>query len=162
MYFGSHPQAANDRTGVFDITEFSGKRYTIYYFMRYDVAYLGTVRKVTDGRGRDVVDFRYDKATGRPVRLRDRLGNGVNLEWDANGHLARRTRRTAGSAAVEPVRSYTCDRAGNPVAVAELDADGKAVRTAMAAYDREGRPVRLSDGRRETKISYTKQGHPPR
>ena len=41
--------AFNEKTGVFDMTEFSGKRYTIYYFMRYDVAYLGKVRKVVTG-----------------------------------------------------------------------------------------------------------------
>ena len=29
------------KTGVFRIKEFSGKQYAIYYFMRYDVAYLG-------------------------------------------------------------------------------------------------------------------------
>ncbi len=152
--------AFNEKTGVFDITEFSGRKYTIYYFMRYDVAYLGKVRKVVDGRGRDIIDYRYDRTTGRPMRIRDRLGNDVNLEWDADGHLARRTRRISGSAAVEPVRGYTCDKAGNPVSVSELDADGKAVRTATAAYDREGRPVRLSDGRHETKIAYTKFGRP--
>ena len=107
---------------------FSGKKYTVYYFMRYDVAYLGKVRKVVDGRGRDVIDFRYDKSTGRPIRVRDRLGNDINFEWDANAYISRQTKRTAGSSTIEPVRSYVCDKAGNPVSVSELDADGKAVR----------------------------------
>ena len=150
----------NGKTGVFGITEFTGRKYTVYYFMRYDVAYLGKVRKVVDGKGRDVVSFRYDKSTGRPTRVRDRLGNDVNLEWDDAGHPVRETRRVAGSADEEPVRSFSCDKAGNPVSVSMLDADGKAVRTATAAYDRERRPVRLSDGRREAKIEYTKWGRP--
>ena len=40
------------KTGVFKIDEFSGKSYTVYYFMRYDVAYLGKVRKIVDDRDR--------------------------------------------------------------------------------------------------------------
>ena len=59
--------------------------------MRYDVAYLGKVRKVVDGKGRDVVSFRYDKSTGRPTRVRDRLGNDLNLEWDDAGRPVRET-----------------------------------------------------------------------
>ena len=150
----------NRNTGVFGITEFSGKKYTVYYFMRYDVAYLGKVRKVVDGRGRDVIDFRYDKSTGRPIRVRDRLGNDINFEWDALANISRQTRRTAGSSIIEPVRSYVCDKSGNPVSVSELDANGKVVRTATATYNRENRPVRFSDGRREYKVSYTKHGRP--
>ena len=81
----------NAKTGVFGITDFTGRRYTVYYFMRYDVAYLGKVRKVVDGRGRDVVSFRYDKATGRPVRVRDRLGNDRVFEYDGAGRPVRGT-----------------------------------------------------------------------
>ena len=150
----------NAKTGVFGITDFTGRRYTVYYFMRYDVAYLGKVRKVVDGRGRDVVSFRYDKATGRPVRVRDRLGNDRVFEYDGAGRPVRETRRAAGAADAEPVRAFTCDKAGNPVSVAALDADGRAVRAVEAAYDGEGRPVRLSDGRREAKVAYTKWGRP--
>ncbi len=131
----------SEKTGVFDITEFTGRKYTIYYFMRYDVAYLGKVRKVVDGKGRDVVSYRYDRMTGRPTRVRDRLGNDVNLEWDAEGRLVRETRRLAGASAEEPVRAVARDKAGNPVSVSILDADGKAVRAVSAKYDGERRPV---------------------
>ncbi len=150
----------NAKTGVFGVTEFSGRKYTVYYFMRYDVAYLGKVRKVVDGKGRDVVSFRYDKATGRATRVRDRLGNDRNFEYDGAGHLVRETRRSADSSDVEPVRAFACDKAGNPVSVSQLDADGRAVRTVTVAYDGEGRPVRLTDGRREAKVVYTKWGRP--
>ena len=150
----------NAKTGVFGVTEFSGRKYSVYYFMRYDVAYLGKVRKVVDGKGRDVVSFRYDKATGRATRVRDRLGNDRNFEYDGAGHLVRETRRSADSSNVEPVRAFACDKAGNPVSVSQLDADGRAVRTVTVAYDGEGRPVRLTDGRREAKVVYTKWGRP--
>ena len=128
--------------------------------MRYDVAYLGKVRKVVDGRGYDVVDFRYDKSTGRPIRVRDRLGNDINLEWDASAHISRQTRRIAGSSTVEPVRSYVCDKAGNPVSVSELDEAGKLIRTTKVSYNRENRPVRISDGRQDLKVSYASHGRP--
>jgi RHS repeat-associated protein len=150
----------NAKTGVFGVTEFSGRKYTVYYFMRYDVAYLGKVRKVVDGKGRDVVSFRYDKATSRATRVRDRLGNDRNFEYDGAGHLVRETRRSADSSDAEPVRAFACDKAGNPASVSQLDADGRAVRTVTVAYDGEGRPVRLSDGRREAKVAYTKWGRP--
>ena len=152
--------AFSEKTGVFDITEFTGRKYTIYYFMRYDVAYLGKVRKVVDGRGRDVVSYRYDRMTGRPTRVRDRLGNDVNLEWDAEGRLVRETRRLAGASAEEPVRAVARDKAGNPASVSILDADGKAVRAVSAKYDGERRPVQVSDGRRAAKIAYAKHGRP--
>ena len=150
----------NAKTGVFGVTEFTGRKYTVYYFMRYDVAYLGKVRKVVDGRGRDVVSFRYDKTTGRATRVRDRLGNDRNFEYDAAGRLVRETRRAAGAPDAEPVRAFTYDKTGKPVSVSQLDADGRAVRTVTVAYDGEGRPVRLTDGRREAKVVYTKWGRP--
>ena len=64
----------DEANGIFTATDFTGRSTTTYYFMRYDAAYLGKVRKVVDGRGRDLVAFRYDKKTGKPVRVTDRLG----------------------------------------------------------------------------------------
>ena len=43
------------KNGVFSISDFSGKKSTVYYFMRYEVAYLGKVRKFVDGEGKDLV-----------------------------------------------------------------------------------------------------------
>ena len=40
----------DSKNGVFSVSDFSGKKAKIYYFMRYDVAYLGKVRKIVDGR----------------------------------------------------------------------------------------------------------------
>ncbi|MDD4181142.1 MAG: hypothetical protein PHE87_05895, partial [Victivallaceae bacterium] len=71
----------NQKTGIFKIDEFSGKSYSIYYFMRYDVAYLGKVRKIEDGRGRDVISYRYDKLTGNVVRVRDMAENDINFSY---------------------------------------------------------------------------------
>ena len=150
----------NAKTGVFGVTDFTGRKYTVYYFMRYDVAYLGKVRKVVDGRGRDVVSFRYDRAMGLPTRVRDRLGNDRNFEYDGEGRLLRETRRAANGSGAEPVRAFAYDKAGKPVTVSQLDAEGKAVRTTAVVYDGERRPIRISDGRREAKVAYTKWGLP--
>ena len=147
-------------TGVFDLTEFSGRKYTIHYFMRYDVAYLGWIQRVVDGRGRDVVSYRYDAKTGRPVRIRDRLGNDRLFEYDGAGRLVRESRRARGVSAIEPVKSLAYDLRDNPVAVSLLDADGRAAMTVTAEYDGENRPVHVSDGRRAVSIAYSKGGYP--
>ncbi|MDY5597322.1 MAG: hypothetical protein SPG40_07480, partial [Kiritimatiellia bacterium] len=75
----------DERVGTLRVTDFAGRTTTTYYFMRHDVAYLGRVRKVVDWRGRDAVSFRYDRATGKPVRVTDRLGNHRILEYDGAG-----------------------------------------------------------------------------
>lgn len=117
------------KTGVFKLEEFSGKKYEIYYFMRYDVAYLGKVRKIVDGRGRDVVNYRYDKLSGNVVRVRDMAGNDTEFSYDADGNLQLISRRAAEQEKPEPVTSFAYDKAGNPVASSRLDANGKAVVT---------------------------------
>ncbi|MGN0847461.1 MAG: hypothetical protein ACI4RA_08780 [Kiritimatiellia bacterium] len=148
------------KTGTYRIRDFAGRTTTTYYFMRHDAAYLGRVRKVVDGRGRDLADFRYDKATGRPVRVADRLGNKRLLEYDARGNCVRLSRRADWSLAEEPVRAFAYDRQDRLAAVSELDADGKAVRTTRFAYDGSGRPSKVSDGRRALSVSCTPSGFP--
>ncbi len=146
--------------GVFRVCDFSGRTTTTYYFMRYDAAYLGKVRKVVDGRGRDVVSFRYDKATGKPVRVTDRLGNNRYLEYDDNGNCTKLTRRADWTLTREPVRSFGYDRQGRVTSVSELDEDGKPVQTISFARDKAGRVTKLADGRRTVKIAYSASGFP--
>ena len=149
------------KTGVHAVTGFDGRTRKTYYFMRPDVAYLGKVRTVLDGHDRTLVSFRYDRKTGRPVRVTDRLGNHRLLDYDADGRCTRLSRRAGGIlASAEPVRSFAYDRAGRLTAVSELDADGKAVRTTSLAYDRAGRPSRVSDGCRTLTVSCAPSGFP--
>ena len=148
------------KTGTYRVQDFSGRSRTTYYFMRYDAAYLGKVRKVVDGRGRDLVDFRYDKTTGKPVRVTDRLGNKRVLEYDTKGNCVKLSRRADWSLSEEPVRSFVYDRQDRLVGVSELDADGNAVRTTKLAYDKSGRPTRIADGRRTVTIDYGANGFP--
>ena len=148
------------KNGIYRVCDFSGRKTTTYYFMRYDAAYLGRVRKVVDGRGRDVVSFRYDKATGKPVRVTDRLGNNRYLEYDEKGRCTKLTRRADWSLTQEPVRSFGYDRQGRVASVSELDADGRPVRTASIAYDNAGRATKVSDGRKTVRIAYSQGGFP--
>ena len=146
--------------GTHRVRDFSGRVTKTYYFMRHDAAYLGKVRKVMDGRKRDLVDFRYDKATGRPVRVTDRLGNRRILEYDADGNCVKLSRRAGWSLAGEPVRSFAYDRQGRLVGVSELDENGNAVRTTKLAYDKTARPVRVTDGCRTVTVAYGPGGFP--
>ena len=149
------------KTGVHAVTGFDGRTRTTYYFMRPDVAYLGKVRTVLDGHDRTLVSFRYDRKTGKPVRVTDRLGNHRLLDYDADGRCTRLSRRAGGIlASAEPVRSFAYDRAGRLTVVSELDADGRAVRTTSLAYDRAGRPARVSDGCRTLSVSCAPSGFP--
>lgn len=60
------------KRGIAANTDFSGKTFTTYYFMRYDVAYNGKVRQVVDDKKRVVASYRYDKDTGKITRFRDK------------------------------------------------------------------------------------------
>ena len=152
---------AYDRgTGVFRIAEFSGKKYEIFYFMRYDVAYLGKVRKIVDGKGNDVVGYRYDAKSGNVTRVRDRFGNDRNFEYDAEGRLVKATRRAAGDRAVEPVASFAYAKGRDPSAVSLLGADGSAAVTTRISYGTGGRPVSVDDGRGASEIAYNGFGYP--
>ena len=150
----------NAQTGVFKTSEFSGKSYTIYYFMRHDVAYLGKVRKIVDSRGRDVINYRYDKLSGNVIRVRDMVGNDINFEYGQNGKLALVTRRAVNQNNPEPVKSYGYDNKGNLSEISTLDARGKAVVITSLQYTPHREVEKVSDGRNTTAIRYNVFGYP--
>ena len=102
--------------------------------MRHDVAYLGKVRKIVDSRGRDVINYRYDKLTGNVIRVRDMVGNDINFKYGQNGKLALITRRAANQDAPEPVRSFHYDNRNNLTRIATLNARGKTVVATHLTY----------------------------
>ena len=126
------------KTGVFRISEFSGKKYDIYYFMRYDVAYLGKVRKIVDGKGNDVIGYRYDAKSGNVTRVRDRFGNDRTFEYDTLGRLVKASRRASGERTVEPVASFVYGKGREPVAVSLLDEKGQPAVTTRISRDAAG------------------------
>ncbi len=152
--------AFDRKNGVLSLTDEGGRKTTVYYFMRYDVAYMGRVRKIVDAKGRDRAGYRYDPQTGALVRFRDFLGNDHEFEYDAAGNLVRTFRRAADSDKREPLVAYGRDTAGNPVSVSRLDAAGNAVATATARFDPAGRPLALSAGGGRVSIAYNAFGYP--
>ena len=148
----------NGKTGVFNITEFSGRKSTIYYFMRYDVAYLGKVRKIVDGRGRTVVSYRYDKLSGNVVRIRDMAGNDLNFSYNELGEVKLITRRGAEQDDPEPVVGFRYDSRRNPTEIMRLNAEGRAVASTSIHYDDANQPQRISDGRAWRDLRYNRFG----
>ena len=150
----------NQQTGIFKVTEFSGKSYTIYYFMRHDVAYLGKVRKIVDNRGRDVVNYRYDKLSGNVIRIRDMVGNDINFEYGVNGKVSRITRRASEQLKPEPVQAFRYDSNNNLIAQMLLNKDGRIVTVTRLSYNQAAQPVSFSQGRGTTSIGYNSYGYP--
>lgn len=146
--------------GVFSVSDFTGKKATIYYFMRYDVAYLGKVRKIVDGKGEDLVSYRYDAKSGNVTRVRDRFGNDRDFEYDSDGRLARASRRARGERTVEPVAAFSYAKGREPVAVSLLNADGTAALTTRISRDKAGNVTSVDDGRGKAEISYSRPGFP--
>ena len=148
------------KNGVFSISDFSGKKSTVYYFMRYDVAYLGKVRKIVDGEGKDLVSYRYDAKSGNVTRVRDRFGNDRDFEYDAEGRLAKATRRAHGERTVEPVAAFAYAKGREPVAVSLLSADGTFAVTTRLSRDKAGNVTSVDDGRGKAEVAYNKSGFP--
>ena len=148
------------KKGVFSVSDFTGRKSTVYYFMRYDVAYLGKVRKIVDGEGEDLVSYRYDAKSGNVTRVRDRFGNDRDFEYDSDGRLARASRRARGERTVEPVASFAYAKGRKPVAVSLLDADGAPVVTTRILRDRQGNVTSVDDGRGKVEVAYNKSGFP--
>ena len=151
----------DSQRGIAKYTDFSGKKTTTYYFMRYDVAYNGKVRQIVDGRKRVLASYRYDKDTGKITRYRDKAKNDINFKYDSRGNLVLISKRGADESTARPVRSFSYNK-GNlkPVKVVDLDETGEAVRTTSIQYDSEFRPVYIDDGRNTLKISYNFYGYP--
>ncbi len=147
--------------GIAKHTDFSGKAFTTYYFMRYDVAYNGKVRQIVDGRKRALASYRYDKDTGKITRYRDMAQNDINFKYDSRGNLVLITRRGADDAVALPVRSFSYNKGSlKPSKVSELNEKGEPVKTVSIQYDSECRPVHIGDGRNALKISYNFYGYP--
>lgn len=148
------------QTGVFKVSEFSGKNYAVYYFMRHDVAYLGKVRKIVDGKGRDLLNYRYDKLSGDVIRVRDLVGNDINFEYGKNGKLSLISRRAANQDTAEPVKSFGYDRFNNLTDISNLDAQGKSVVTTSLSYNKNRDVISISNGQIKNQIIYNTFGYP--
>ena len=146
--------------GSFKITDFSGRKYEIFYFMRYDVAYIGKVRRIVDGNGNELAGYRYDSKSGKVTRVRDRFGNDRNFEYDDSGRLARITRRAFGERKVENIASFKYAGGSKPIAIETLNDDGSIANTVKISYDGSARPIAVDDGLGRKTIAYNRFGYP--
>jgi len=153
--------AFDTKRGISTVRDFSGKERSVFYFMRYDVAYNGKVRQIVDGRKRVLASYRYDKDSGKILRARDLAKNDVNFKYDKSGNLVLITKRGADELKPAPVRSFEYNK-GNlrPAKINELDEKGEIVRTASINYDKSLRPVYIDNGQRTLKIGYNAYGYP--
>ena len=153
--------AFDAQRGIAENTDFAGRTFTTYYFMRYDVAYNGKVRQVVDDKKRVVASYRYDKDTGKITRFRDKAKNDINFRYDARGNLIQISKRGAEDAEAMPVRSFAYNK-GNlkPAKISELNERGEVVKTTSIQYDAEFRPVHMDDGRNILKLAYNFYGYP--
>ena len=150
----------DQKNGVFTVSDFLGKKATIYYFMRYDVAYLGKVRKIVDGKGDDLISYRYDAKSGNVTRVRDRFGNDRNFEYDTEGRLTKASRRAHGERTIEPIASFTYGKGRKPVAVSLLNGNGTSTVTTRLSRDRYDNVISVDDGRGKREVVYNKAGYP--
>ena len=69
------------------VRDFAGRETKTYYFMRIDAAYYGKIRLVENAREKqDLVSFRYDKKSGKPTTVRDRLGTSCFSHTEPRRH----------------------------------------------------------------------------
>ena len=146
--------------GIFTKRDFSGKETSSYYFMRYDVAYSGKIRQLTDNRKRVLASYRYDKDTGKMLRSRDIAKNDINYKYDKANNLILITKRGANETSVAPVMSFEYVKNNLfPTKINKLNESGEIVRTTSIQYNKDFRPTFIADGQRSTKIFYNSFGY---
>ena len=72
-----------------------------------------------------VVSYRYDKLTGKVLRVRDMAGNDLNFSYDSAGNLEFASRRAADASEAEGIFRWKYDGNGRPLEMMRLDRDGK-------------------------------------
>ena len=153
--------ALDSQKGISTQRSFTGKEVSIYYFMRYDVAYCGKVRQIIDSRKRVLASYRYDKDTGKLLRSRDLAKNDINYKYDKAGNLVLITKRGANEASASPVRSFEYMKDGiQPTKINELNEKGEIVRSTIIQYNKDSRPCFVDNGRKSIKVSYNMFGYP--
>ena len=150
----------DEKTGVFKLKEFSGREFTIYYFMRYDVAYLGKVRQIMDGRKRIVASYRYDKLSGNLIRVRDMAENDINFTYNRAGELTLVTRRAADQDRPEPVLRMKYNGRGMPLEIIRLNGKGETYSTVKYTYTQDSLPQSVGNGQNTTRFVYNPFGYP--
>ena len=151
------------KKGWLNAVGFDGSSRVYYYYMRHDVAYLGKLRKITDGEENTLAAFKYDHRTGDLLRTTDRLGNDTLFAYDETGGLAgveRLGRDDEASRALVRIRNNS---RGQPVDIVPLGADGEPLESSVhVIYDHSAQPVQVRDVRGRTETRFGLFGYPTR
>ena len=149
------------KRGILTITDFAGRTTKTYYFRRYDVAYNGKIRQVRDAQGRVVVNYRYDKDLGKPIRVRDMADNEIYYHYDRNGNMTRVSRSPGfdGKDRQQLMR-IRYNSSGDAVSFARLDSKGKPYQTTRISYNSKHEVTRVTNGETSTSVSYSTFGLP--
>ncbi len=148
----------DQQSGILDITDFAGLNTKIYYFRRYDVAYNGKVRQITDAQGRIAVSYKYDKATGKLLRTRDMADNETYYSYDNEGNLIKISRSEDGVSGKRPLVGLKYDRKGNPTSILKLDSKGKDVWDTKLVYNNLDEVTSVATAESRTAIKYNRYG----
>ncbi|MFA6716072.1 MAG: hypothetical protein WCS27_11895, partial [Victivallaceae bacterium] len=151
----------NEKRGILTVTNFAGLTTKTYYFRRYDVAYNGKLRQVRDARDRVIVNYRYDKTLGKPVRIRDMADNEIYYQYDRNGNLTKVSRSPGYNGSDrQNLLKIAYNNSGDAVSFARLDADGRPAVTTRLSYNGKHEVTRVANGQTSTSVSYNSFGLP--
>ena len=157
-----HKKAIYDydtKKGILTVTNFAGLTTKTYFFKRYDVAYNGKIRQIRDAQDRVVVNYRYDKKLGKPIRVRDMADNEIYYQYDRNGNMVK-VSRSPGFDGND--RQYLMriryNASGDAVRFDRLNAEGKTVMNTRVSYNGNHEITRVSNGETSTSISYNNFG----
>ncbi len=145
--------------GIFGVAGFDGIQIKTYFYKRYDVAYNGDVRQVVDARDRVLVNYRYDKLSGKVTQIRDIASNEVYLSYDSQGNLSQIEKRAANEEKTSPVAKLTYDVNNNPIGIMPLNADGSIALTVRQSFNKQNQLTARTDGQSHIRYAYNDFGY---
>ena len=151
----------NTNKGILKITNFAGLTTKTYFFKRYDVAYNGKIRQVRDAQDRVIINYRYDKTLGKPIRVRDMADNETYYQYDRRGNMIKVSRSPGFDGENrQALMKIGYNGSGDAVKFSRLNAAGKPVMTTRVSYNGKHEMTSVSNGQTNTSISYNNFGLP--
>jgi len=149
------------KKGILSITNFAGLTTKTYFFKRYDVAYNGKIRQVRDAQDRVIINYRYDKKLGKPIRVRDMADNETYYQYDRNGNMVKVSRSPGFDGENrQALMKIAYNGSGDAVKFSRLNAEGKTVVSTRVSYNGKHEITSVSNGQTNTAISYNNFGLP--
>lgn len=148
----------NMERGIVKVRDFSGLAKEYYYFRRLDVAYNWKLRQVRDAKDRVVYNCQYDKDTGKPLVVKDMLGNETAYTYDKNEKVTLISRSETDNPR-RPLVSFKYDENKNPIEIGMLDKSGNSVSTTRLQYDQNSQVTSVETDESSSKFQYNMFGY---